>query len=168
MTTLRPALLALMMITGCGLQRDEPASELDTAGLDGSCMSDSWWTRGNSGSSRMKPGGDCIGCHTDMDDGPRYTVAGTVYRELDEPDDCDGAMDVVVEVVDAKGEVWREPTNSAGNFYFKDSGLVFPVTTKVIENGVERVMVAPIETGNCAECHTAEGLDGAPGRVIAP
>jgi hypothetical protein len=160
--------LVMLMGTACGMARDEASYGVDTAGVDSACMSDSWWNRGNSGSPLMRPGGDCIGCHQDMGEGPRYTVAGTVYRELDEPDDCDGAMNVVVEIVDAKGDVWTQTVNSAGNFFMKDSAMVFPVTTRVIEGDLERVMVAPIQTGNCASCHTADGTDGAPGRVIAP
>lgn len=160
--------LLLLLSTACGLRRTDEASGLDTAGRDGTCMSDSWWDRGNTGSSRMKPGGDCIGCHVDMGEDPRYTVAGTVSRELDEPDDCDGAMDVTVEVVDANGTVFRDETNSAGNFYLRESSMRFPVRTRVIEGDAVRDMVAPIEHGNCADCHTAAGREGAPGRVLAP
>ncbi len=143
----------------------------DPAGGDtahaGACSSDSWWTRGNAGSSVMRPGGDCIGCHKQMG-APRYDVAGTVYREYDEPDDCDGAMGIVVEVTGADGRVFRVRTNGAGNFTLRDSALRFPATTRVIEGDRVLEMSGEIDHGDCAACHTAEGREGAPGRVVTP
>ncbi len=137
-------------------------------GADGTCVSDSYWTGGNSESPRMHPGMDCIACHTSEGEGPRFTVAGTVFTEYDEPDDCNGVEDVVVEVTDATGAVWTESTNSAGNFYFRDNELVFPITAKIIDGDVERKMLGAVGTGACASCHSRSGNNGAPGRVIAP
>ena len=116
----------------------------------------------------MHPGMDCIACHTSEGEGPRFTVAGTVFTEYDEPDDCNGVEDVVVEVTDATGAVWTESTNSAGNFYFRDDEVVFPITAKVIDGDVERAMLGAVGTGACASCHSSSGASGAPGRVIAP
>ncbi len=140
----------------------------DGGGGDGTCVSDSYWTGGNSESPRMHPGMDCIACHTSEGEGPRFTVAGTVFTEYDEPDDCNGVEDVVVEVTDATGAVWTESTNSAGNFYFRDDEVVFPITAKVIDGDVERAMLGAVGTGACASCHSSSGASGAPGRVIAP
>jgi hypothetical protein len=134
----------------------------------GICVSDSWWNGGNDESPRMHPGMDCIGCHRDMDDGPTYTVAGTVFTDYDEPDDCNGRQGVVVEVTDANGDVWRETTNSAGNFFFRDGSVQYPITARVIDGSDVREMVTEVSTGNCATCHTADGEQGAGGRVVAP
>ena len=39
---------------------------------------------------------------------------------------------------------------------------------KVVVNGIERAMVTPQTLGDCNACHTQNGLQGAPGRIIVP
>jgi hypothetical protein len=146
---------------------DSGSGEVD-GGATGECVSGSWWTGGNEESPRMHPGMDCIACHEEMHEGPRFTVAGTVFTNVDEPDDCNGVEDIVVEITDADGAVWTDTTNSAGNFSMREDGMVFPVRARVIDGDVVREMSAEIETGACASCHTQDGADGAPGRVMAP
>jgi hypothetical protein len=132
------------------------------------CSTGQRWAGGDEESSRMHPGGDCIGCHTDRGEGPRYLAAGTVHLRLDEPDDCFGVEGATVEITDANGEQWAQLTNAAGNFYVeRDEGpIAMPFTAKVIVDGVERVMATPQTDANCATCHTAGGANLAAGRIV--
>lgn len=143
------------------------------AGTDyppGTCLSDSFWTRGNHESPLMHPGGTCIQCHADSREGPSYVVAGTVYTLLDEPVDCNGLQGVEVEIMDSEGSVWTATTNDAGNFFLspRQADPVFPITAVVRDGDVEREMVTPQESGECNACHTDEGANGAMGRIVIP
>jgi cytochrome c553 len=133
------------------------------------CLSGMKWTAGDEGSQEMYPGRSCIDCHA-QGEGPKFLVAGTVYRELGESDDCYGRDGVVVQLTDAKGKVIRMTTNKAGNFTLgaRGNSIAFPFAAKVLFQGREAEMVTPQSTGNCATCHTAKGENGAPGRIIAP
>lgn len=115
----------------------------------------------------MHPGGDCIGCHADQGEGPKYSVAGTVMGELDDDTDCNGMEGVTIEITDANGDVIELVTNGAGNFYTEKS-VATPYTARVIKDGAERAMSGEQTETNCASCHTAEGTNGAPGRIQAP
>jgi hypothetical protein len=144
-----------------------------TAGIafaeQGGCVSGMKWTGGDSESPEMHPGGNCIECHA-AGEGPRFLAAGTVYRQLNEPNDCYGVQGVVVQLTDAKGRVHVLKTNRAGNFMLRARGqsLAMPFTAQVKLNGQSAEMATPQSTGNCASCHTAKGANGAPGRVIIP
>jgi hypothetical protein len=131
------------------------------------CTSKTTWNQGNNGSSRMRPGGACIICHTQKG-GPDFTVAGTVYPTAHEPNDCNGvngALQVVV--TDKNGAVKTLAVNSVGNFSM--SGPVAPpFTVKVVNGAKERAMAGSLTAGDCNSCHTATGVNGAPGRVMAP
>ena len=133
------------------------------------CLSGMQWKAGDEGSPEMHPGWNCISCHA-QGEGPRFIVAGTVYQQLDEPNDCYGVEGVVVQLTDAKGKVIRLTTNLAGNFAARarSGSIAFPITAKVLYKGNESVMASPQSTGNCAQCHTAKGRNGAPGRIVAP
>jgi len=133
------------------------------------CLSGMKWTGGNEGSAEMHPGASCIDCHA-KGEGPKFIVAGTVYQDVAERNDCYGVQGVVVQITDAKGKVIRMTTNRAGNFTLRTRGnaITFPYTAKVLFQGREAEMATPQSTGNCASCHTAKGENGAPGRVIAP
>ncbi len=138
----------------------------------GECSSGTWW-RGDDddGSTRMKPGGDCNDCHRREREGPIYAVAGTVYTHYDEPDDCNGSEDVTVVIEGAQGGRVTLTTNSAGNFYAKDSelrGLTWPLTVATAVGGDENWMNSPVDEGSCNDCHTQDGDQGAPGRVVVP
>ena len=132
------------------------------------CLSGMKWTGGNEGSPEMHPGGDCISCHA-RGEGPRFLAAGTVYQQLDEPNDCYGVKGVVVQVTDAKNKVYKMTSNASGNFNVRRGGpITFPIRVKLFFNGRESAMATPQMTANCAACHTAAGANGAPGRVVAP
>lgn len=131
------------------------------------CTSGQTWTGGNEGSSRMRPGGACITCHA-MRGGPAYTIAGTVYPSAHEPNDCNGqAAPVTVVVTDANGKVTNLTTNAVGNFSSRVA-LAPPFKVKLVSGAKERVMATTLTAGDCNTCHTAAGLNGAPGRVMAP
>lgn len=116
----------------------------------------------------MKPGGDCIGCHS-QGEGPRFTVAGTVMNAYNDDTDCNGVSGVTVRLTDTNGKTLDLVTNSAGNFYRQGAtGIATPFTVKLINGTRERSMATPQTDGNCASCHSAQGANGAPGRILAP
>ena len=123
------------------------------------CTSGRRWTSGNG--PTMSPGDICMGCHA-------FTIAGTVYPTLHETGYCygiNGGAQVIIEPL--CGTPITLEVNSAGNFYY--TGTVrSPFTAKVVVNGAERVMVTPQTYGDCNSCHTQNGLQGAPGRIIVP
>jgi hypothetical protein len=133
------------------------------------CLTGMKWTDGDEGSPDMHPGRSCIDCHA-LGEGPRFIIAGTVFRQLNEPNDTYGVKGVVVQLTDAKGKVIRLTTNTSGNFMLRARGnpIAFPFTAKVLFQGREAEMATPQSTGNCAACHTAKGENGAPGRIVAP
>ncbi|HTQ06616.1 MAG TPA: hypothetical protein VMI54_22305 [Polyangiaceae bacterium] len=139
------------------------------------CTSMQYWTGGNHESPDMHPGGACITCHTSggEEEGPRFTFAGTVFPSAHEPDDCNGldgstAMTEVV-VTDANGSTFTMNVNSVGNFsYTARTAPVMPYTAKVVSGSNERAMSAKQMTGDCNSCHTQDGANDAPGRIMAP
>ncbi len=136
------------------------------------CTSNSTWTGGNDGSSRMNPGLACIACHQSTGgEAPRYSVAGTVYPTVHEPDLCNGAsgsaFGVTVHITDAAGTTITLTPNSAGNFD-SSAALTFPIRASVTSDAGTLVMQTPQSSGDCNSCHTQNGLNGAPGRIIVP
>jgi putative hemolysin len=134
------------------------------------CVSNSWWTMGNEESPDMRPGGDCIACHAEEQEGPAFLVAGTVYSAPHEPDDCNGVGGLTVELTGADGAVHTLTTRSSGNFFAEmgEFELMLPYKAAVIDGDQRREMVGEQLITNCASCHTQEGLVMAPGRIIAP
>jgi hypothetical protein len=131
------------------------------------CTSKMTWNNGNEGSSVMRPGGACITCHT-MRGGPAYTVAGTVYPTVHEPNDCNGVNGAVTVVVtDANGVVTSIGVNSVGNFNSR-ANITAPFHVKVTNGAKVRAMAGALTAGDCNSCHTVAGVNGAPGRVMAP
>jgi hypothetical protein len=74
-----------------------------------------------------------------------------------------------VEILDTTGAVRRSfpiSTLSDGNFYGGSVGTPSPYTARVVVNGVVKSqMVTPQTNGDCNVCHTAQGAQGAPGRI---
>lgn len=131
------------------------------------CTSGDFWTRGVDGSELMFPGRSCQGCHRTDDDAPRLTIAGTVFPTLHEKNDCYGDKDVVVEITDALGVIVRLTSNNYGNFR-SSAPITPPIRAKLIFDGRVREMVTPQPTGDCNSCHTEQGANGAPGRILKP
>lgn len=137
------------------------------------CTSGVMWTRGDHGSSSMHPGGACINCHDKSNEAPTFDFAGTVYPTAHEPDDCNGVASTLgakVVITDSQNHVFTVSTNSAGNFYREPGTTQFvpPYTAKVTVGAKERAMTTPQTTGDCNGCHTVNGTNMAPGRIMAP
>ena len=154
----------VVALAGCGGPFNDNRIETVSADV---CASGSRWAGGDHESELMHPGTDCIACHIREGEGPRYTVAGTVYSELHQADDCFGVSGATVEITDANNAVTVLTTNEAGNF-FTNAKIAFPYTIKVFQDGRQNQMVAAQSTGACASCHTKDGANAAPGRVTAP
>ena len=136
---------------------------------------------GTSEGSDMAPGQPCNDCHAytnaggDGIEAPIFGFAGTVYRTAHEPDDCaGGTLDAAgadraqVEVVSATGQRLVAPVTDGGNFMFEDTAIAFPITARVRYRGRSRWMVEPQMTGECNSCHSADGQEGASGRIRLP
>lgn len=144
------------------------------------CTSKSTWKGGNRESELMNPGMACIDCHS-SGEGPTFTIAGTIYPTGHEPDRCNGkAIDangnavgtVKVQVLDATGKKVAEATpNSVGNFYLSRRDLAaIPKGGKVqvVSSTGTRAMGDTPSSGDCNSCHTQNGANDAPGRIVYP
>jgi hypothetical protein len=109
----------------------------------------------------MRPGDACRACHS------TFTIGGTVYPTLHEPLNCNGKTGVQVVITPASGTAVTLTTNAAGNFY-STAKIATPYTAKVVSGGVERAMMASQTSGDCNSCHTQNGAQNAPGRIIVP
>lgn len=141
------------------------------------CSSDSYWTLGNEESPDMHPGRACISCHEnpgpDGEGGPPLLFAGTVYPTVHEPDDCNGGgasiSGAVVVVTDANGVEHSANVRASGNFLIESLGsLATPIHAEVRRDGKVNKMKDPVDSGDCNSCHTVDGANGAPGRILAP
>lgn len=54
-----------------------------------------------------------------------------------------------------------------GNFHTQER-VVFPIHAKVVMDERERPMGPAQTTGDCNGCHTQQGANGAPGRIMQP
>jgi cytochrome c553 len=135
------------------------------------CTSNRTWTRGDHGSSAMHPGVACIECHDSSDEGPSYSVAGTVYPSAHEPDDCNGSPSgsATVVITDATGKTFSLPVSAAGNFFLR-TRIAMPYRAKVVSGSKVRAMSAAQTDGDCNGCHSHDGdaVTKTPGRVMAP
>jgi hypothetical protein len=115
---------------GSGGQGSLPDDPFDAAPV---CTSNTRWTGDDEESPQMNPGEACISCHTSEDEGPRLTIAGTLYPSAHEPNDCNGqqgSASVYIEITDAENRVFRLTPNSAGNFLLEDpDDFAFPYST---------------------------------------
>lgn len=157
--------------------------EPDPFDVEPTCTSENYWDDGLfEGDHEMNPGRECVACHDDPaafggdEDGPSLPFAGTVFPTAHEPDDCYGvdgdASDVSIVITAANGEEVVMSVDAAGNFSAEPGDLpdAFdePWTAKVVADGAERIMMAQLESGDCNSCHTQDGAEDAPGRIILP
>jgi hypothetical protein len=160
-----------LLLATCGtdsapVSPDAPPGPFDIAPQ---CTSGTRWKMGDQRSALMYPGRACNECHESRIDTPRMHVAGTVYPTGHEPDNCNGAVGAIVEIVDANGATHSLETNTAGNFLILiTEPLAFPIHARVVAGGQERVMVGAVTTGDCNSCHTQDGASSAPGRIVLP
>jgi cytochrome c5 len=169
---------------------DAGSVSVPEAGLDAapSCTSGVMWTMGNTGSANMHPGEACNACHSKLK-GPNLTFAGTVYRGgIHDIDDCNGSgapPPVTVVITDKNGLTATLNVNDAGNFYLEApkpnggggkggggggqaTGFRAPFRAKVVSGATQHAMVGSVTSGDCNSCHTSLGINGAPGRILAP
>lgn len=125
------------------------------------CTSNAMWN-GNTGPD-MRPGAACNSCHG-------YTIIGTIYPTVHEPTNCNGvngSTGTRVVVTGANGATVTLTPTGAGNF-FSNAAVSMPFTARVTSNAGTRAMVGTLTSGNCNSCHTQNGANGAPGRIIVP
>jgi len=162
-------LASSLLLVACGPITPHASGASAARRANGACVSGSSWHGGEN--SAMRPGEDCIHCHA-IDEGPDFAVAGTIFTNYDEPNDCDGAGGMTIVVTDATAHDYTLHSNAAGNFYLlasQASSLTWPITVTVQDaNGTVRAMEEPQSSGACNHCHTSAGAEGAPGRVITP
>jgi hypothetical protein len=76
-------------------------------------------------------------------------------------------------ITDANNRVISIPINdpnlgvTSGNFMYTGS-IAKPFYAKVRYNGNERAMIAAQTSGDCNSCHTPDGANSAPGRIMMP
>ncbi len=119
------------------------------------------------GSNLMRPGDACMRCH-----GSNFSIAGTVYPSAHEQTLCNGsnAAAATIVITDANNQTVTLHPNSAGNFY-SYTNIAMPYTVKLTYNGNERDMTGLVTAptnGDCNSCHTMDGTNGAPGRIMLP
>lgn len=135
------------------------------------CTSNTRWTSGDRGSAQMHPGRACITCHTGglIPRGPRFAFAGTLFPSAHEPDDCNGqnGSGVTIKLKGANGQTVTLTPNQVGNFYGTTS-LTLPYTAEITYQGRTRSMLTPQTSGDCNSCHTEQGSNSAPGRIMLP
>jgi hypothetical protein len=137
------------------------------------CTSGEIWAYLDKDSPLMNPGRSCVQCHAETNDpthAPLYTLAGTVMEASDEENDCRGADDMTVTIVDAAGVEWPMLANSAGNFWLApDVVVAMPYTARIEDAaGNTSVKQAPVNNGDCASCHSPALAGMGPGRLVPP
>lgn len=139
------------------------------AGMTGSVCTSGMYSSAARGDF-MNPGRDCTACHD-------FTIAGTVFPTLHEPDLCLGlptSSGVTVELTDANGVVLTLTPNDAGTFYSRAepqtpaATFTFPYSAVIKSPRGTRAMMTKQMRGNCNSCHSEAGTEGAPGRIQAP
>lgn len=150
-----------------------PAGDGGIDGGDGAvvkCTSGKTWT--GEPSQLMHPGRACLNCHQQQG-GPNLRIAGTVYPTLHEPDDCIGSApppQITVIVTDSRPGRPREvrmQVNASGNFFTRQR-LTPPFRVRITDGTNTRRMNQAVTSGDCNSCHTQNGANGAPGRIMAP
>lgn len=144
------------------------------------------WMLGISGSEQMNPGYACRSCHLGQNfegqnptlvSNPQYAMffMGTAYPNFNEPNLC-FAKDVpdggVIEILGPGNMVVLTlPIDPAsGNFRSTsvDATVPLPYGARIRANGKTRQMSARQMNGDCNSCHTEQGNQGAPGRIVFP
>lgn len=149
----------------CGAIPEKPAET--------TCQSDDFWTLGDSGSSNMNPGRPCRACHLTEKPEHAYYFMGTAFPDFHEEDLCrspppDGAR---VEILDNEGNVTLTLLpGPSGNFMSSSvvPGVPLPYRARLVANGLVRSMSTAQTSGDCNGCHTEQGDEGAPGRIVWP
>lgn len=165
-TTIQSWLQAGTPAGACG---SLPAKPLPTT-----CMSQSFWTQGETGNEQMLPGRACRACHHIEAPEVEYFFAGTVFPAFHEQDLCNAPppANARIEILDdSTGAVTLTlMPDAAGNFTSLQSspGVPLPYRARLVSGGVAREMTRPQTSGDCNGCHTEQGTHVAPETVDAP
>ncbi|MFT3711777.1 MAG: hypothetical protein QM817_29415 [Archangium sp.] len=178
----RFAVAVLLGSLGCGAPS---VGGFSSVGVSATCPSGKRWTAGTSESETMNPGYACRSCHLgqnfqgqnpggDREPSKAYFFMGTVFSVPNNEDLCAASgvpSDAVVEILDANDVVKATLTvNEVGNFRSTSTtaGFTLPYKARVKAGGKVNAMAATQMNGDCNSCHTAAGLEGAPGRILFP
>ncbi len=149
------------------------------------CFSNMRWTEGNTGKKEMNPGYACRACHLGdnfLGQNPNRVYSGkgakffmgTVYGEFNEADLCSANAvpdGTVVEILDSTGQLKLTlPVDKSGNFESTSvaAQVSLPYKARVRSNGRVRPMGDAQMNGDCNTCHTEQGRENAPGRIVWP
>jgi len=134
---------------------------------EATCTSGSTYTKGNN--ADMRPGQECVKCHS-SDEGPIFTVAGTVYPTGHEPDGCfsNPPSGITVIITDSKGVEKTIPVSTKSGNFSTTAKLTPPFTAVVSDGEKTREMKRSVDVADCNSCHTQDGDTGAPGRIVLP
>lgn len=104
-----------------------------------------------------RAGQSCLVCHGWLGPAsPEFSVAGTVFKALDEKTGVAGAH---VILTSADGSAVQMETNSAGNFYVRKEKWVpkYPMLVTVQYGSIENRMLSPVgRDGSCGDCHAQD------------
>lgn len=138
------------------------------------CSSNDKWPIGADEGPDMNPGMACRSCHLNNKPERAYFFMGTAFPTLHEQDRCFSIVPTGtrVEIIDKNGQVALTMAVRAKGNFFSDSTtttIALPFTARVITpSGAISQMMTPQMTGDCNGCHTEQGANGAPGRVLLP
>ncbi len=118
----------------------------------------------------MRPGDDCLRCHStgsDYPTAPEFAAAGTVFSRVDAAT-SEGVAGVHVELLTPQGDlIERLVTNAVGNFYTQ-SALMRGFRVVLEHDGQRLEMPCPPPAGNCGACHSLPPIGEAQGRIYVP
>lgn len=165
LTTIEAWVDAGMPPGACGAIPPKPAAT--------TCASQEYWMEAAAPSVLMSPGLACRECHKTDADTFNYFFMGTVFPSFHEEDLCNSPppAGAKVELLDEQGNVTLTLTpNAAGNFMSSAvvPGVPLPYRARLVANGLARSMTTKQTDGDCNKCHTEQGAEGAPGRLVWP
>lgn len=113
-----------------------------------------------------RPGQPCLVCHDTGGTAPRFTAAGTVYKDPAKHVPLGG---VQVQLIDAARRVFIAYTNCAGNFAVspREYEPVLPLWVTLSGHGLRIDMESPMNrNGDCGICHQREKNPASAGPVF--
>lgn len=175
------SVVAVSMFVGCG--GTPPGGGGFVAAPSGATCASGLVYQGNQESPEMNPGMACRSCHLGnnfdnqnpgglAEPGKAFFFMGTAYASSREVNGCKSAnvpADAKVEILDSSDVVQLTlPVNAAGNFFSESTtaGFTLPYKARIVANGKTLAMATPQMDGDCNTCHTENGKNGAPGRII--
>lgn len=137
------------------------------------CASGTFWEDGDLGDEDMNPGLPCRACHQMQAPEHAYFFSGTVFPSFHEQDLClsPPPAEAKVEILNEDGTVVLTLVpGAAGNFTSSAvvAGVPIPYRARLVANGLTRSMTTLQTSGDCNVCHTEQGEEDAPGRLVWP